>query len=230
MPGQETDCERRPPVIAVDGPAASGKGTLAGRLASHFGFAWLETGLLYRAVAHLALSETGSATGRGVSVGEFIASAQRVAAVDLALPQLREERVAQEASKAASIPEVRAALLAFQRTFAQVPPGGATGAVLDGRDIGTVVWPQAQHKFFVTASLAIRAERRLRELRARGLEAIHATVLREMRERDVRDSGRSVAPLAPAEDALIIDSTDLSADAVFATALAHIQSVGGLVR
>ena len=131
--------------------------------------------------------------------------------------------MANAASKVSTIPGVRAALLAFQRNFAAAPPGGKNGVVLDGRDIGTVVCPAAAAKLFVTASVEVRAERRLKELRERGEEAIHARVLQDMKERDARDSGRDVSPLVPAGDALVLDTSDLDADAVFAAALDYIQ-------
>lgn len=209
-------------VIAVDGPAGAGKGTLSRRLAVEFGFAYLDTGLLYRAVGARALQCCSDASLIAADV--FVAAATAVAAGDLDDPMLRSDAVAQAASRAAAIPAVRQALLEFQRAFARQPPGAAAGAVLDGRDIGTVVWPQARFKFFVTADLPVRAARRVKELRDRGHKAIHADVLRDMQDRDARDSERSVAPLAPAADALLIDTSDLSPDAVFAVAVAFVCS------
>ncbi|MGF1641504.1 MAG: (d)CMP kinase, partial [Rhodospirillales bacterium] len=146
-------------------------------------------------------------------------------AADLQRPDLRGDEAAAAASKVAAIPSVRAALLAFQRAFVADPPGGA-GAVVDGRDIGTVVCPDADVKLFVTAALEVRARRRLKELRERGLEAIHVRVLRDMQERDARDSGRSVAPMEPAEDAYVIDTTDLDPDQAFAAALEAVARRG----
>ncbi|MEQ8194377.1 MAG: (d)CMP kinase, partial [Rhodospirillales bacterium] len=142
---------------------------------------------------------------------------------DLADPALRTDTVAVAASKVSAIPGVRAALLAFQRAFAADPPEGKKGAVLDGRDIGTVVCPDADAKLFVTASVEVRAERRLKELLERGEEAIHGRVLQDMKERDARDSGRDVSPLVPAGDAFVLDTSDLNADAVFAAALDYIR-------
>jgi cytidylate kinase len=198
-------------IVALDGPAASGKGTLARRLAHHFDFAFLDTGLLYRATArHLA--------GAGLGDAAAEAAARRVRPADLDDPLLRREDIAQLASTVAAVPGVRAALLAFQRDFAAAPPGGKRGAVLDGRDIGTVVCPDAAAKIFVTASIEERARRRLKELQENGVEAIYGTVLQDMQDRDARDSRRQTAPLRPADDAFVLDTTHLDADAAFAAA------------
>lgn len=207
-------------IIAVDGPAASGKGTLARRLAEHLGLAYLDTGLLYRAVG-MAVVNAGGDPGDAAAA---TAAARALDPSGLFDPTLRLDEAGQAASKVAAIPAVRAALLAFQRDFAHRPPGGAKGAVLDGRDIGTVVCPDAGHKLFVTASLEKRAERRLKELIARGVATIQEAVLQEMRERDARDSGRSVAPLVPAPDAFLLDTTELDADQAFAAALGYITA------
>jgi cytidylate kinase len=200
-------------IIAIDGPAAAGKGTLARRLAAELGYDYLDTGLLYRAVGVKAAR----------SGGDPAAVAAALRPQDLDSPDLRLDEAAQAASKVAAIPAVRAALLEFQRAFAARPPGGR-GAVLDGRDIGTVVCPDAKAKLFVTASLEKRAERRLKELLARGIAAIQETVLAEMRERDERDSKRSVAPLTAAPDAYVLDTSGLDADQAFAAALAFVHS------
>jgi CMP/dCMP kinase len=206
-------------VIAIDGPAASGKGTLARRLARHFGLAHLDTGGLYRAVALRVLTE-----GRDpADPTAASAAAGAIEARDLADPRLREETVAQAASVVAAIPAVRQALLAFQRDFARHPPGGEAGAVLDGRDIGTVICPDAAAKLFVTASPEARAARRARELQETGRPAIYEAVLQDMKDRDARDSRRRAAPLVPAEDAFVLDTTTLDADAAFAAALAFIE-------
>jgi cytidylate kinase len=202
-------------IIALDGPAASGKGTLARRLARYFNLAHLDTGGLYRAAALHALEARGDPADPGIAE----AAARRVRAADLADARLREERVARAASVVAAIPAVRQALLAFQRDFAQHPPGGALGAVLDGRDIGTVVCPEADAKLFVTAGLEARAQRRFKELRASGTDAIYELVLQDMKDRDARDSRRRTAPLVPAGDAFVLDTTALDADAAFAAAL-----------
>lgn len=207
-------------IIAIDGPAAAGKGTLARRLAQHFGLALLDTGLLYRSVALKVLRQEDDPADAAAAV----AAAQGLGPDDLEGTDLRGETVAAAASKVAAIPAVRAALLDFQRNFADHPPGGAEGAVLDGRDIGTVVCPGADAKIFLTASLDVRARRRLKELRDRGLEAIPSRVLHDMKERDARDAERDVAPLEPAADAFVCDTSDRDADAVFAAALEFIRS------
>ena len=210
---------QRLPVIAVDGPAAAGKGTLARRLAEHLGYAYLDTGALYRAVGIKTL-QAGHDPADPVAAA---AVARALVPEDLERPDLRSDDAARAASKVAAQAEVRAALLDFQRRFASDPPGGR-GAVLDGRDIGTVVCPDAPVKLFITASLFVRARRRLRELRDRGATVIHSTVLRDMKERDARDSEREVAPLRPALDAYVIDTSDLDPDTVLAVALASVRA------
>ena len=200
----------QPFVVAIDGPAASGKGTLARRLAERFGLAHLDTGKLYRATA-LLLLETGTDPADPAAAE---AAACRVDPAMLGDARVNNEDVARASSVVAAIPAVRAVLLAFQREFAAHPPPPAIGAVLDGRDIGTAVCPDAAVKLFVTASAEARAERRLRELRQRGATAIYGDVLQDMKERDARDSERRVAPLAAAPDAVIIDTTGLDADQV----------------
>ncbi len=211
-------------VIAIDGPAASGKGTLAKRLAAHFGFAHLDTGAIYRAVGRKVLRGGGDPADPAVAT----AAAAALSPEELHDPALRTDEVAQAASKVAAIDGVRAALLDFQRRFAAHPPGGAAGAVLDGRDVGTVVCPDADVKLYVVASDEVRAMRRVKELQGRGLDAIHAAVLRDMQARDARDRERSIAPLKPAEDAVTLDTSDMDADAVFDTALAIIRDKTGL--
>ncbi len=207
-------------IIAIDGPAAAGKGTLAKRLAAHFGLAALDTGLLYRAVGLKTVRRGADANDADAAT----AVARELGAGDLEDADLRGDEAANAASVVAAIPEVRAAVLEFQRAFARNPPGNAQGAVLDGRDIGTVVCPQADVKLFVTAPVEVRAGRRLKELRERGLEAIHSRVLQDMKARDARDAGRDVAPLVPAEDAFVLDTSEMDAGRVFAAALAIIKS------
>jgi cytidylate kinase len=198
-------------VVAIDGPAGSGKGTLARRLAEHFSFAHLDTGALYRATA-LRVLEEGNDPGDPVVAAE---AARRIDAELLADHRLRGDNIASAASVVAAIPEVRRALLAWQRDFAVHPPFSAGGAVLDGRDIGTVVCPGADVKLFITATTAARACRRVKELRDQGVAAIYENVLQDLTERDARDSGRRTAPLAAAPDAEVIDTTLLDADLVF---------------
>jgi len=196
-------------IIAIDGPAAAGKGTLAKRIAEALGFHHLDTGLLYRAVGVRCEQE-------GISPAE---AAQSLLPDDLKRPDLRGEAAGQAASKVAAIPEVRAALVAFQRRFARQPPG----AVLDGRDIGTVICPDAEVKLFVTASVEKRAERRVKELIAKGESVIAERVLQDLKDRDARDSARDVAPMASASDAILLDTSDMDADTAFLTALSIIR-------
>ncbi len=205
-------------VIAIDGPAASGKGTIARRLAGHFGYAHLDTGLLYRAVARRLIDAGGDPADAALAER----AAAGIGAADLAAEGLRTEDVAAAAGVVAAHPGVRSALVAFQRAFAAAPAGGRRGAVLDGRDIGSVICPDADHKVFVEASLAVRAERRRRELQDRGLEGIYSRVLRDMEVRDARDRTRSTAPLAPAGDAFVLDTSAMNADEAFEAVLAFI--------
>jgi cytidylate kinase len=195
--------------IAIDGPAAAGKGTISRAVAAHFGFAHLDTGLLYRAV--------------GVQMLEGIDPIKAATALtphDLDRADLRGAAAAQAASKVATIPEVRAALLDFQRAFAR----RAGGAVLDGRDIGTVICPEAEAKLFVTASAEVRARRRHAELHAAGSDMSYDAVLEEVHERDARDRDRSTAPLKPADDAVMIDTSTMDIDAAVAAAIAAIDA------
>ena len=207
-------------VITVDGPSAAGKGTLARRLASHFRFEFLDTGALYRGVG-LSVLRQGLDPADEKSA---TAAAKALRPEILGDPALRTESTSGAASKVAAIPSVRAAILNWQRDFARNASRNSGGAVLDGRDIGTVVCPDADAKLFITASLEARAERRAKELQGRGETAIYARVLQDMQERDARDQGRSVSPTKPATDALIIDTSDLTADQVFERALAFIAT------
>ena len=192
--------------VAIDGPAASGKGTISRALAEHFGFAHLDTGLLYRAVGVRMLS--GEAP---------VKAAQSLSEADLADPlRLRTQDIAEAASRVAAIPEVRAALLDFQRAFA----ARAGGAVLDGRDIGTVICPEADLKLFVTARPEIRAQRRLKELTDRGLASDYDQVLAEVHARDRRDAKRTTAPMQAAPDAIHLDTSDVAIPEAVARATA----------
>jgi cytidylate kinase len=209
------------PVIAVDGTAASGKGTLARRLARQLGYSYLDTGLLYRATGYMTLSLYPDQ--EDITEEMAIEAVQAIRPETMKNAALRDEETTQRSSKVAAMPLVRAALIEQQRNFAKNPTDGAGGAILDGRDIGTVICPNADHKIYVDADLEIRAARRVKELLERGDEAIHARVLQDMRERDARDSSRSIAPLVPADDAFIMDTTRVDADAVFTAALEFIS-------
>lgn len=206
------DC---PVTIAIDGTFASGKGTLAARLAAHYGLAYLDTGKLYRAVAKRVMeSETSPDDAEGCA-----AYAGQLDAKELSDPILKSGPVGAMASKIAVHPAVRAALLSFQQAFA------AKGAVLDGRDIGTVICPDATVKIFVDAEPEERARRRHAELTGYGEEITYETVLAQLRERDARDSGRDIAPLKPAEDAHLLDTTNLSIERAFEVAVTLCDAV-----
>ncbi|MBF9043508.1 (d)CMP kinase [Rhodobacterales bacterium HKCCE4037] len=196
--------------VAIDGPAAAGKGTIGRAVAERFGFAHLDTGLLYRAV------------GARMLAGERAEDAARdLRPEDLSDPDaLRTPEVAQAASKVAVIPEVRAALLDFQRAFAH----RVGGAVLDGRDIGTVICPRAEVKLFVTASAEVRAQRRMDEWKAKGLSADYDEVLADVKARDARDADRAAAPMVAADDALVLDTSNLGIDEAVAAAVAAVEA------
>jgi cytidylate kinase len=202
-------------VVAIDGPAAAGKGTLAKALADVLGLRYLDTGLLYRAIGKL-MEQRGFDLDDGELAGEF---ARHLDPADLERDDLRGREAGELASRVAVHPPVRTALVDFQRAFAATPPG----AVLDGRDIGTVICPDAQVKIFVTASPEVRARRRTDELAAKGRDVDFARILEETRERDERDSTRSVAPLKPADDAVVLDTSRLDRNAALTEALAIIE-------
>ena len=202
-------------IIAIDGPAASGKGTLGKRLAAHYGLRHLDTGLLYRAVARDLLA----AGHRLDDPGRAAAAARALRPDELDEAALKGHAAGEAASVVSAIPEVRAALLQWQRDFAAAPPG----AVLDGRDIGTVVCPQADVKIFVTADPQVRARRRALELREKGQAADESEILANINRRDARDTSRPLAPLKPAPDAHILDTSDLDIEAVVRNAIAIVE-------
>jgi CMP/dCMP kinase len=206
-------------IIAIDGPAASGKGTLGKLIAAYYGLAHLDTGKLYRAVARDTLCQ-------GENPSDAIAALIAAKALDVATlddPALIDGQLGEAASIVASHPEVRNALLAYQRAFARRKPG----AVLDGRDIGTVICPDADVKLFVTATSEERARRRYRELKQVGIGISEADLLADIRRRDERDKGRAAAPLAQAEDAVLLDTTNLDIDAAFKAAIDLIDAAMG---
>lgn len=195
--------------VAIDGPAAAGKGTVSKAVAAHFGFAHLDTGLLYRVVGKMVLEGA-----------DAIAAARALEPEDLEADGLRNAQVAQAASKVATIPEVRDAFLDFQRRFARRDGG----AVLDGRDIASVIYPDADVKLYVTASAAVRAERRFKELSEKTDGLTFDKVLSDVIARDKQDSERATSPLVQVPDAVVIDTSDLSIDAAVARAIAEVQS------
>lgn len=208
-------------IIAIDGPAAAGKGTLARKLAEHLGYAYLDTGALYRAVGLARLRAGGELADESLA-------AELAAAPDLILiedPDLRTEATGDAASVVAAMPGVRANLLQFQREFASSPPNGEPGSVIDGRDIGTVVCPDADVKLFVSASPEERARRRHLELRARGETPEFDTVLADVEARDARDKERENSPLKPAVDAHLLDTTNLDIEAAFSKALSIVNQL-----
>lgn len=207
------------PVIAIDGTAASGKGTMAKRLAAYLDYAYLDTGLLYRRVALTLLAQNIPAD----NVEAAVHAARTLDANKLDDPALRGAAAGRDASVVAAIPEVRLALTEFQRQFPE--KSGKKGAILDGRDIGTVIFPAARIKFYVDADIEVRAERRFKELTGQGLEITYEKVLEDMKIRDARDGNRTFRPMVAAPDAVHIDTTALGPDAVFQKALSHIQGL-----
>ncbi len=211
----------KPVTIALDGPAASGKGTLAQLIAEHYGFACLDTGSLYRGVAYLLLRDGEDPADEAAAE----AAARRFSLEAIEGADIRTREVGAAASVVAAQPGVRKALLDFQRDFARRPPKGARGAVLDGRDIGTVVCPDAAVKFFVVASPEVRARRRFLELSPTRPGLTEAEVLADLRERDARDAARADAPMVQAADAELLDTTHLTIEAAFAAARRVIDGV-----
>ncbi|HVT23030.1 MAG TPA: (d)CMP kinase [Rhizomicrobium sp.] len=210
----------KPVIIAVDGTAASGKGTLAKKLARHFNFPHLDSGALYRLTALAVLEKKGDPKNEADAV-------KGARAIDLSRagdPAIRTDVVGKAASNVAAIPAVRQALFDFQRDFLTNPPGHAEGAVMDGRDIGTVIAPDAVAKLFVDAAPAVRAHRRWLELKGMGIARVEAEVLAEINTRDAADRSRPVSPLKQAPDAALLDTTDLDIDAAFAAALSLVEA------
>lgn len=210
---------RKSVVIAVDGTAASGKGTLAKKLAAHFHFAHLDSGALYRLTALAVLD----AKGDPKNPADALKGAQ---SIDLSLagdPAIRTDVVGQAASQVAAIGAVRQALLDFQRSFLTSPPGGSPGAVMDGRDIGTVICPEATAKLYIDARPELRAHRRWLELKGMGIQRDEAGLLAELNARDAADKSRPISPLIQAPDAALLDTSDLGIDAAFAAALALVS-------
>jgi cytidylate kinase len=206
-------------VIAVDGTAASGKGTLAKKLAAHFGFAHLDSGALYRLAAYSVMQSGGDPRNeanalRGAQTMDFNLAGD---------PRIRTDFVGQAASYVAAIPAVRAALFDFQRNFLEHPPGGGPGAVMDGRDIGTVISPSAVAKLYVDARPEVRARRRWAELKSMGIRRSEGDLLKELNARDAADKSRPISPLVQAADAALLDTSDLGIDAAFAAALALVS-------
>ena len=215
----------KPIIIAIDGNAASGKGTLAKKLAAALGFAHMDTGSLYRLVA-LNLMTEGRNTDderRAVEAAAVLNKSYRPA--DSGNPAIRSDAVGTITSKISAIPAVRAQILELQRNFAKNSP---RGAILDGRDIGTVVCPHADVKFFVIASPEIRAQRRHKELQSKGISVTYDAVLADMRERDARDAGRETAPMKPAADAIMLDTSGMTVDQVLAFALEKVREKTGI--
>jgi cytidylate kinase len=210
----------KPVVIAVDGTAASGKGTLAKKLARHFNFPHLDSGALYRLTALAVLEKNGDPKNEADAI-------KGARAIDLSRagdPAIRTDVVGKAASHVAAIPAVRQALFDFQRDFLLSPPGHADGAVMDGRDIGTVIAPDAVAKLFVDAAPALRAHRRWKELQGMGIDRVEADILTEINARDAADRSRPISPLKQAPDAALLDTTDLDIDAAFAAALSLVEA------
>ena len=214
------------PVIAIDGPAASGKGTLARKLAENLNFSHMDTGALYRAVGYEVLNADGDPENESDALEGCSALSEKLKNSDpLSNSKLRTDEVGNAASKVAAIQPVRDALVTLQRNFAKKPADHYEGVIFDGRDIGTVICPNAPLKLYITAKTEIRAERRTKELHSKGLDVTYKAVLKDMRARDARDMERAIAPLRPADDAITIDSGDLSEAEMLQKALDHVKLV-----
>jgi cytidylate kinase len=211
-------------VIAIDGPAASGKGTLARKLAAYLGYAYLDTGALYRSVGKAVLDAGQNPADEQAAIAAAKSLEKTLKAEDLQDPALRTDIMGQAASNVAKFPGVREAMFAFQKGFAAKPPENAKGVILDGRDIGTVICPDADVKFFVTASTEERSKRRLAELAGKGIQTDYETVFADMTERDARDAGRDTAPLKAAPDSFVLDTSNLGEAEVMERALTIIVS------
>lgn len=222
--------QRRKPVIAIDGTAASGKGTLARALAGKLGFAYLDTGKLYRYVGMAVIAAGAEPADEMAATEAANAVKNKLDPEELQNDCLASDVAGQAASKVGAFPAVRAALFDYQKNFAANPPDGVKGAVLDGRDIGTVICPDADLKLYITAETSIRAERRHKELQSRGNSATYDAVLADMRDRDARDAAREAAPMKPADDAIIIDTSDMGIDDVLQTALHHARQKLGNIK
>ena len=208
-------------IIALDGPGASGKGTLARRLAEYYNLALLDTGALYRAVGWNVLQKCGDPENEA----DALKAVNKIGETDFSNPDLRSESTGAAASKVAAIPAIRQVLVDFQRNFANNPPPDKDGSILDGRDIGTVICPEAPYKIFITADADIRAKRRfLEEYGADGTDDQYSVILNDLIARDERDMNRSTSPLRKAEDAHLIDTTNSDIEAVFEAAVAYISN------
>jgi len=220
-------------IIAIDGPAASGKGTLAKRLAEALNFRHMDTGALYRGSAFEVIQETGNPSNEQDALKGCEKLKEKIQAVSdlnsiLGNPNLRNDETGNVASIIASIPSVREALKSIQISFSRQKKQGFEGVILDGRDIGTVICPNAHLKLYIVADLETRAKRRLKELQSKGLDATYSAVFAQMRERDDRDSQRDTAPLSTAKDAIVINTSGLTEDEVLKEALGHVERIKGL--
>lgn len=212
-------------VIAIDGTAASGKGTLARKIASALDYAYLDTGKLYRYIGYSILQNGQDPADEAVAIDMAMRLKDTLSPADLADPALGSDEAGQAASKCAQFQPVRDILISFQREFAENPPQGKVGAILDGRDIGTVIYPDAPVKLYIDAKTAIRAERRTKELQSKGISVTYDAVLADMLERDKRDASRSAAPMKPADDAKILDTSDMTIEEVLNQSMDYIRNI-----